>query len=247
MSAIQAQDHSKTTLGFAGCVTHVLLLVLIIFLAAWAFRWGWAEVLVAQPRSIMNSWSEGKPIPSEEEMDRLGRLLAKAQSLNKQNADIAFDRGRFAEWQAMQYPLWTELAHKHREEAIQHFREAIDIRPSWGMAWVHLANSLILNQQLYSGGIDALEKASVLAPLEGAVQQRVIWLGLSQWRHVDIEQRYLLRGIIENALWYQRRLVKKAIVDFKLEEELADMLALDRNRETLKQNLDKRKRLNKTW
>lgn len=92
-----------------------------------------------------------------------------------------------------------------------------------------------------------MEKASVLAPLEGAVQQRVIWLGLSQWRHVDIEQRYLLRGIIENALWYQRRLVKKAIVDFKLEEELADMLALDRNRETLKQNLDKRKRLNKTW
>lgn len=243
MSAIQAQDHSKTTLGFAGCVTHVLLLVLIIFLAAWAFRWGWAEVLVAQPRSIMNSWSEGKPIPSEEEMDRLGRLLAKAQSLNKQNADIAFDRGRFAEWRAQQYPLWTNEAHKYREEAIRYFQEALNLRPTWGMAWAHLANSLVLNQQLYSGGMDALEKASVLAPLEIPVQQRLIWLGLSQWKQMDDELQARMRNIIENALEYhQQNLVIKAVVDFKLEKELADLFVGEHLQKSLQRALAVRNR-----
>jgi len=224
MPAPQTQEDNKRVLGLRSWISCLLLLTLMLTLAIWAARWGWAEVLVAEPRNVMDTWKTGRTMPSDEELDRLNDLLVRASSLNSKNADIAFDQGRFAEWRAQKYPVWTETAYKHREEAINHFKRALDIRPSSGMLWVHLANSLVLNRQLYSGGMDALEKASVLAPLEVPVQQRVIWLGLSQWNVMDDEFRSRVRGIIENAMkFYQLGLVAKAVVDFRLEDEFTDL------------------------
>ena len=242
MSASHAQKHHKKTLGFTAWAVHLLLLALMLILAIWATRWGWAEVLVAEPHNVMDHWRTGQPMPSDEELDRLGKLLEKAQSLNSQNADIAFDRGRFAEWKAQKHPLWTEEAHQYRKEAIEYFREAISLRPSWGLAWVNLANSLVLNQQLYSGGMEALEKAAVLAPLESNVQQRVIWLGLSQWKHADGDLRMRLRGILERNLKVRPYVVIKAIVDFHLEKDLDDLVTGNKDQELLNKMLAKQKR-----
>ena len=218
----------------------------MLTLAIWAARWGWAEVLIAEPRNVMDNWKTGQAMPSNEELDRLGNLLERAQSLNSQSADIAFDRGRFAEWRAQKYPLWAKEAHKHREEAIGYFKNALNARPSWGMTWVHLANSLILNQQLYSGGMEALEKATVLAPLEIPVQQRVIWLAFSQWKIMDNESRGRVRGIVENALVYrQHNLIIKAVADFGLESEFSALLIDEHHQNQLQRALivrNKRKR-----
>ena len=111
------------------------------------------------------------------------------------------------------------------------------------MAWVHLANSLVLNQQLHSGGMDALEKASILAPLEKPVQQRVIWLGFSQWKVMDDELRGRMRNIVEDALVFnQHIMVIKAVVDFKLEKELADLFVDELHQKLLKNKLAERSR-----
>ncbi len=241
MTASHVQKHHNKRLGFAVWAACLLLLLLLLTLASLAARWGWAEVLVAEPRNVMDHWKTGQAMPSDEELKRLGNLLKRAQSLNSQNADIAFDQGRFAEWRAQQHPLWSKEAQSRRKIAIEYFREAISLRPSWGLAWVNLANSLVLNQQLYSGGIEALEKAAVLAPLEGNVQQRAVWLGLSQWRHVDDDLRMRLRGILERALKIRPYVVIKAIVDFRLEKDLDDLLASNKDQELLNKMLAKRK------
>jgi len=242
MPVSQTQEANKKALGLMGWASHLLLLILMLSLAVWAARWGWAEVLVAEPRNVMDTWRTGRTMPPDEELDRLNGLLARANSLNSKNADIAFDQGRFAEWRAQKYPLWTDAAYKYREEAISHFKRALDIRPSSGMLWVHLANSQVLNRQLYSGGMDALEKASILAPLEIPVQQRVIWLGFSQWKVMDDELRGRVREIIEDALVYhQHDLVVKAMVDFELENEFADLLA-DEHLQLLQKELAARNR-----
>ncbi len=241
MSVTQAQEDNKRSLGVVWWLSHLLLLALMISLAIWAARWGWAEVLVAEPRDVMSRWKTGQPMPSVEEMNRLDDLLLRAQSLNENDADIAFDQGRFAEWRASRYPLWSKEAHSHREAAIEYFREAISLRSSWGLAWVNLANSLVLNQQLYLGGMDALEKAAILAPAEGDVQQRIIWLGLSQWRHADDELRVRLRDILESILKVQSYVVVQTIVDFRLEKELGDLAVSDEDQELLNNMLSKRK------
>ncbi|VAX07323.1 hypothetical protein MNBD_GAMMA26-2624 [hydrothermal vent metagenome] len=238
-SPIQAGN--KSAIGLVGWVSQLLLLALLMSLAIWAARWGWAEVLAAEPRDVMERWKSGQAMPSDEELGRLDDLLARAQALNSQNADIAFDQGRFSEWMAAQYPLWTEKAHKHRGEAIEKFRRALDLRPTWGLAWVHLANSLILNQQLYAGGLDALEKAAVMAPLEAPVQQRVIWLGLSQWQVMDDELRGRMRSVVAAAFEHQQRLTIKIIVDFKLENEIAALFVGERLQLLLHKELMKRK------
>ncbi|MCF6354843.1 MAG: hypothetical protein L3J26_07030 [Candidatus Polarisedimenticolaceae bacterium] len=241
MTASHTKKQHNKTLGFTAWAVHLLLLALMLMLAVWAARWGWAEVLVAEPRNVMDRWKTGQVMPADEELDRLGKLLERAQSLNSKNADIAFDQGRFAEWLASQHPLWSKEAQSRREVAIGYFREAISLRPSWGLAWINLANSLVLNQQLYSGGMDALEKAAVLAPLESDVQQRVVWLGLSQWKHADDDLRVRLKNILESILNVRSYVVVKAIADFRLEKELGNLLVSDEDQELLNKMLAKRK------
>ncbi len=241
MTASHAQKHHNKTLGFAVWAAYLLLLLLLLTLASLAARWGWAEILVAEPRNVMDHWKTGQAMPSDEELKRLGNLLKRAQSLNSQNADIAFDQGRFAEWRAQQHPLWSKEAQSRRKIAIEYFREAISLRPSWGLAWVNLANSLVLNQQLYSGGIEALEKAAVLAPLEENVQQRVIWLGLSQWRYMNDDLRWRVRGIIEHALTFHSYVAISAIVSFRLDNEFEDLVIDDADRKIFNRKIGKRK------
>jgi len=224
---------------------YLLPLLVLILLLGWVCRWGWVEVLAVGPRMKIELWQQRKLHPTVQELADVQKQLATAQSWNGINADIAFERGLVAEWQALQTPVWTKPAHEYRNQAIGHFKKALELRPSWGMAWVHLANSLVLNKQLYSGAMEALEKASIVAPLESGVQQRIIWLGLSQWRHLDDERRRRMYKIMEYAKQSSSTVVIKAIVDFRLEKEFVDLLISPDDQEIMQHYLERRERFDK--
>ena len=245
MHAPKMSEGSKRKIKQSDWVFYLLSLTVLIMLLGWACRWGWAEVLAVGPRMKIELWQQQKLQPTVQELAEVQEQLASAQSWNGMSADIAFERGLVAEWQALQTPVWSASTHDYRNQAIEYFKKALDLRPSWGMAWVHLANSLVLNRQLYSGAMNALEKASILAPLEKGVQQRIIWLGLSQWSHLNEEQRRQLHKIVEYAMRPRSNVAIKAIVDFRLEKEFTRLLSGVQDHKVLQRYLKKRERLDK--
>jgi len=162
----------------------------------------WADVQAIPARNAMSKWEKSLSI-NNDEWERVSVRMHAAFELNSLSADYAMDLGRLYEWQALQKERWTQHAHQHRELAIQYFRTTTQLRPSWGFAWAHLAQSKIINQELDKETIAALEKAMVLAPWEIGVQRKVISVGFALWTNLSEDMQEQILRELERAVQLQ--------------------------------------------
>lgn len=183
------------------CVS--IALVIVLFLLYWSARFMWADVQAIPARNALSKWEQVLKIENNDEWERASVHMHAAFELNPLSADYAMDLGRLYEWQALQKGRWTRHAHHHRELAIQYFRTTTQLRPSWGFAWAHLAQSKIINQELDKETIAALEKAMVLAPWEIGVQSKVISVGFALWANLSPDVQEQLLRELERAVQLQ--------------------------------------------
>lgn len=181
-----------------------IALVILFFLLYWSARFMWADIQAIPARNAIIKWEKALNI-DDNEWQMVSVRLHAAFELNSLSADYAMDLGRLYEWQALQKRRWTKHAHHHRELAIQYFRTATQLRPSWGFAWAHLAQSKIINQELDKETIAALEKAMVLAPWEIGVQKKVISVGFVIWNNLSKELQEQISRELERAIQLQPR------------------------------------------
>ena len=77
----------------------------------------------------------------------------------------------------------------------------------------------------------------VLAPMEQATQQEVIWLGASIWPRLDETQRQQLKRIMKNALRALPDQVADAAIAYGLVEEIRPLLENEGQHRLLEQRL----------
>jgi len=197
-------------------------LFLSLLFAGWSATWGFSEVLTLNPRYLMSSWEKDGKINDEKNWQTALESLELANSINSSNPEIIFDMARLFEWRALQKPIWTEHAHQHRSEAIKKYRQTVENRPTWALAWASLAQNKFLNQEMDQEMWEALRNASTYGPWEAAVQRKLIWLGIATWKYIPSDLRDTIQTVIIASLRNRNLLdfILSTAVRYRWEENL---------------------------
>jgi len=184
-------------------IFYACVIVSIVSLIITACRWGWADIQAIGERNVMQGWESARMVSDEQSWQRAVQRLYLAAELDEENAVHFADLGRAHEWRALQYPIWTRQSKEFRTKAIQHYLQAVELRPTWGYLWAHYAYSKVLNKEFDANTVIALDKAMTLAPWESEVQLKIIWIGLNLWDFLSEEMHGRLAQTISRSLAMQ--------------------------------------------
>ncbi len=222
----------------------VILLVISSVFFLWASAWGVADFLTLKPRHLIRLWSEDNKAFDKTELADSFSKLNMATTLNPYSADYIQVTGVLYEWAALEEPVWSEHAHKYRPLAIEQYRRAVFLRPTWGFAWAHIAHAKLLEQQFDEEAVLALERAMVFTPWAPGVQRKVIWVGFTAWDILPEQIKEQLKETVIHALKVSRKQAKFVIdsaVYLRLEDQLRPLLSDDRDKNHLEIMINKRK------
>ena len=159
------------------------ILVMIVF-SIIASKWLLAEAYHYQARAFMDSWNPNQDIPKGE-WEIVHDALTKSIKLNSTQATYYEDMSELMFLKTFESSL-NPLEHAFlQKQALEHIRQAVNLRPSWPYAWAQFA---LIKYRLYELDKEvslALEKAIVLGPWESSVQMIVAEVSFSCWKNLD--------------------------------------------------------------
>jgi len=101
-----------------------------------------------------------------------------------------FDRlGRIHSWKQFRQPYADAAAQDSRLAALEAYRTAVALRPSWPYSWARLAHSKRYLQQFDDEFDQALAQAFKLGPWRIGVNRELAQIGFSAWAHLNEIQR----------------------------------------------------------
>ena len=201
----------------------VFFLFSCIYLAA---SWGKTQVSAIQPRQLMMQWAD-KTQPFSEKKWRAALIKMKlATENNSNNAQHYFDLARLYEWKAYQQPIWNADAINNRAEAIQYYKKALELRPTWSSAWINLAMSKTLKLEFGDEVKTALSNAITYGVWETDVFNKVIWLSLANWQSLPISIQEQVKTLIKQTVNNGRvpDYVQKTVNHFRWQGHLEKIL-----------------------
>jgi len=183
----------------------------------------------------MRGWEKQGYVNDTKKWNLAHGRLSLAHRLNPLNADYSANLGRLMDWQSLQYSPVSAEHNNYRVRASQYYRESVGKRPSWGYAWAHYAESLLLLGNRGVEFLQALEKAIVLAPWEPGVQRKVVWIGLATWADLPEHLRAMVKESVHRTIELDLHLdeVVRLAIQFDWLDHLSPMMMTDRQLKAL--------------
>lgn len=141
---------------------------------------------------FLSDWEKKRQAPSDAAWQAAEQAMQEAQGwYPAPNADYAEQLGYMWQWRA--YDANPTMAHSqdYQQQAIQAFRQATQLRPSWPYAWSGLAYAKLVAGEHDQEFSRAMQQAVHYGPSRIGVNRRVAEIGLISWPHMDLELRTL--------------------------------------------------------
>ena len=186
-----------------------------------------------EPRVSLNEWAcygqAGDETSWNEALD--GLLLAK--KLDPWNADIAYDLGRLYEWKAVGGSAWNISAKSARQDALLYFKNAVELRPTWAVAWVSYAQSRMLNRKIDQETFKALSKGFEYGRWQIDIQQKLLWLSIGIWDKLPGKLQQQVREQVSLLLERDNtvKILAKIAVRFQWLDELLSIAKSEKNKD----------------
>lgn len=187
-----------------------MLAMLCGCLAVWSAALVYSDLAMSYPRTVVAGWEQGAPMLEYTQQRSLLRRMGHAIAVNPMSGRERMDLGRFFAWHAARQRIGSPRAKFYQRLAADRFAEAVLARPTWGYAWVLLAEQWSAIGQPDERVLHALRRAVQLAPREPGVQLKSLWLGLGNWRGIDVSMRQQLADSLQR-LTARRAYFDKAV------------------------------------
>ena len=150
--------------------------------------------------SRMEKWScEGK-VSSPESWEISYHALIQASSLSPMDADTQLYLGDLFDWKANASEFWSESAQDTRLVAIKYYRKAIQLRPSWGAAWLKLTQSRLLNREVNDVTFQDLENSFRYGKRKPELKYKLIWIALGIWPSLTEPLKEQTRDLVKEQI-----------------------------------------------
>lgn len=177
-------------------IACVISLAVVFF----ASRNMYASMLSVQPLMALDKWScQGGMTEPEQWQLHLDNLTL-ASKLIGRDANIESDLGRLYEFKALEHPAWNKEAKENRQLAIARYRKATQIRPTWALAWLNLAQAKVLVQESDDEAFNAMRKAFEYGKWQEKVQHRLLWLTMGIWDVLPEDLRANVKQVVSKTL-----------------------------------------------
>jgi hypothetical protein len=158
-------------------------------LAVTALALAFADLAMNRPRVALVVWERTGAMGDYHDRRRLLARIGQAVAVNPLDADQRMDLGRFFVWHAERHHAASERARFYRELAASRFEEAVRARPTWGFAWMLMAEQWWRLDRRSDEVLAAMRRGAALGPNEPGVQLKHLWLGMGQWTRLDSADR----------------------------------------------------------
>jgi hypothetical protein len=182
----------------AGSFFAVLMaggLLTIVYLSA---ARGMADVVAQEPRYEIERWRTGKLTPDSLKLNAIQAELHKARDLDPLNPNILEDLGRFYAARVERGQSHEPVVRETRQQSLAYFRQALELRPTSGHAWVNVALMKFRLGEIDQEFSQSLAQALHRSPWEPQVQLLAIELGLGSWQALSDPTRQRLRQAIRS-------------------------------------------------
>ena len=173
---------------------------LALTLSLWSATWGWSEIAVSAARADLKGWSNGARHFDFAVWRRVEQALLRACRLHPRDTGCHADLGRLYEWRAWQHTDQRKRAEAYRRRALEHYRAALVLRPSWALGWADRAGALGLTEGVSAAMLESFDAALTLGRHEAVVQRRLVWPGVAFWEQLPEVSRQLLADAVAHGL-----------------------------------------------
>lgn len=162
-----------------------------------------------QTEEFLKDWSK-KAAPPEEQAWLIAELAAKRaiRFYPVKNAELYNQLGRVFEWKHFHLPAGALEAKALRQRALQAYRTATTLRPTWPYTWTDLALIKVRLNEVDIEMSRALQQAFDMGPWRRANLHRVAEVGLIAWPSLDAAGRSVTMEAIKRGLTLDLRSAK---------------------------------------
>lgn len=161
---------------------------LLLFLAGWATIWSLAEFIAIGPRAAMDAAWVKQQLPKTTDWRPAYRPLELASKIKSADANMLFDLGRLSWWISQYKGVSKEEKAAWLQISIEHLEAAVRSRPTFGRAWIEMANVRLQNQDYLQARKD-FAIGIRLARYEGKSLSMALWTGFSLWILLSGDER----------------------------------------------------------
>lgn len=147
----------------------------------WSSAWQLSETKTSTVRQQMAGWYRAGDVSTSDSWRRAKRELETAIRLNPYSPRAHLDLGHLYEWRAVAAHSTSSSSQEQRRWATGHYRRALQLRPSWGLAWSSLATNAALSGERSDDVRVAVERALELEPWSSEIQRRGILAAMLVW------------------------------------------------------------------
>ena len=156
--------------------------------------------------SFLSDWEDKRQVPTE-----LAWQVAEQAMLNASNwypakhGAYAEQLGYMLQWRV--YGANPEQADSkdYQQQAIQEFRSASELRPTWPYVWSGLAYAKLVANELDQEFIHAMQQAVYYGPNRIGINRRIAEIGLISWDKLNTELRELTLEQASRTARYSRK------------------------------------------
>ena len=176
--------------------TQLLLCVLVALLSLLTLTLGgrllWAGINEYRASSFLSYWEKQRQAPSDIIWDAAAQAMHNAiHWYPAANGAYAEQFGYMWQWRAYGADPQQASTKVYQQQALQQFRRATALRPSWPYAWSALAYAkLVAGEHDQEFGY-AMQQAAHYGPSRIGINQRLAEIGLISWPKLDNTLREL--------------------------------------------------------
>jgi len=184
---------------------------------------------IQSPRSMMDYWACVGNIGDGGQWHEQKALVEKALGNAPLHAQYWSDYARMYELISFSQNVWNKETKENRLNSIKYYRQSAQLRPTWGLAWLNLAQSKVLNQELDKEAFAALRKAYKYGRWQDDVQRRLLWLSIGLWQSLPEDIKEETRRIVRNKVQNDKEMLSMVLLSLRYswQKDLRALLTRD--------------------
>lgn len=160
-----------------------------------------ADLSAYQVSRFLDDWAERNVAPSAAAWTVAQGAAERAIAFAPMADADHYDRlGQVYQWQHFGHFYGDTTARNSREEALQAYRRAAELRPLWPHAQVRIAQVKLLLLEFDDEFDHAVRQAMALGEGRASVSERVVRIGLTAWHELTVSQRELILDAARRAV-----------------------------------------------
>lgn len=185
-------------------ILYLLASLFFLALATWVILLSISDLYSSQTRSYLDKWIEQDEPSSNSEMEEAMDAINIALRIYSGNPEYFRLKALVLEHSAKGKPVWNPETRSQLQQALQLYKQAIALRPSWPYSWSGMARMKLKMLEIDAEFESALTNMMRLGPWESKINLTVVELGFITWTQLSIPAQELVQTAIKRSLISQK-------------------------------------------